>query len=246
MKKLTTLLLAVFMVAGLVACGNNDGDADINAKSENVMTYAEYDAAEIGAEVTIEAYVQATQSWWDNKIVIYLQDGDGGYFAYNAACTEEESKKLVPGTKLRVHGYKDAYAGEVEIIDATFEILDGKYVAEAVDLTSVLGTDDMIKYQNRFASFKGLTVEASKDADGNEVAYLYKWNGSGSEGDDLYFNVSYNGKTFTFLVESYLCDKDSEVYKTVKNLKVGDTIDAEGFVYWYDGINPHITGVTVK
>jgi len=244
MKKLTALLLAVLMVVGLTACGG--AKEDINAKSEGVMTYAEYDVAELGAEVTIEAYVQATQSWWDNKIVAYLQDGEGGYFAYNMACTEADAAKLTPGTKIRVKGFKDAYAGEVEVIDGTFEILEGNYVAEAKDLTSVLGTDDMIKYQNQFASFKGLKVVASKNADGNEVPFLYKWNGSGAEGDDVYFSVEVNGKTFTFLVESYLCGKDTEVYKAAQNLKIGDTIDVEGFVYWYDGINPHITNITVK
>ena len=44
------------------------------------MTYAEYEAAELNAEVVIEAYVQATQSWWDNKITVYAQDENGGYF----------------------------------------------------------------------------------------------------------------------------------------------------------------------
>ena len=51
------------------------------------------------------------------------------------------------------------------------------------------------------------------------------------------------GKTYTFTVESYLCGKDSEVYKAVKALKVGDKIDMEGFLYWYNGANPHITSV---
>ncbi len=244
MKKLTALFLAVLMVVGLTACGGTK--EDINAKSEGVMTHAEYAAAELGAEVTIEAYVQATQSWWDNKIVAYLQDGEGAYFAYNMACTEADAAKLTPGTKIRVKGFKDAYAGEVEIIEGTFEILEGNYVAEATDLTSLLGTDDMINHQNEFAAFKGLTVVASTDAEGNEVPFLYKWNGSGSEGDDVYFNVSVNGKTYTFLIESYLCGKDTDVYKAAQNLKVGDTIDVEGFVYWYDGINPHITSIIVK
>ena len=27
---------------------------------------------------------------------------------------------------------------------------------------------------------------------------------------------------------------------------VGDVIDMEGFLYWYEGVNPHITSVTVK
>ena len=52
------------------------------------------------------------------------------------------------------------------------------------------------------------------------------------EGSDLYFNVSYNGGTYSFVIESYLCDASSEVYSAVKNLEVGQTIDCEGFLYW--------------
>ena len=94
-----------------------------------------------------------------------------------------------------------------------------------------------------FVAFKGMTVEASADADGNEAAYLYGWDGSGQEGDDLYFNASVNGETYTFTVESYLCDSTTEVYAAVKELEVGDVIDMEGFLYWYEGVNPHITAV---
>ena len=32
----------------------------------------------------------------------------------------------------------------------------------------------------------------------NDVAFLYKWDGSGQEGDDLYFNVSLDGANFSF------------------------------------------------
>ena len=91
-----------------------------------------------------------------------------------------------------------------------------------------------------------MTVSASKDADGKDVAYLYNYDGSGTQGDDLYFNVDLDGNTYTFTVESYLCGKDTDVYKAVENLKVGDTIDCDGYLYWYNGVNPHITNVTVK
>ena len=234
MKKLTALLLAVVMVFGLTACGAKE---DINAKSEGTMTYAEYDAAALDSAVVVEGYVQAKQSWWDNKATVYLQDGDGAYFLYNMACTEEEYAKIPTGTKIKVTGYKAEWAGEVEVVDATFEILEGNYVAEATDVTSLLGKDELIKKQNMFVAFKGMTVESEA---------IYKWDGSGQEGDDLYFNVSKDGQTYSFTVESYLCDGSTDVYKAVKNLKVGDVVDLEGFLYWYEGVNPHITGVTVK
>lgn len=115
-----------------------------------------------------------------------------------------------------------------------------------LDVTELLGTDELIYSQNQRVAFKGLTVEAAgQDESGNDVAFLYNWDGSGTDGDDLYFNVSYNGETYTFTVESYLCDNTTEVYNAVKNLQIGQTIDAEGFLYWYEGVNPHITSVTV-
>ena len=213
------------------------------AGSEGVLTHAEYMAAAVDTEVVIEAYVQAKQSWWEDKATIYAQDEDGAYFLYNMVCSEEDYAKLTPGTKIRATGFKAEWAGEIEIMEGTFEILEGNYIAEAEDVTALLGSEDLIDLQNKFVAFKGMTVEASKDPDGNEVAFLYNYDGSGQEGDDLYFNVSVNGATYTFTVESYLCDKDSDVYAAVKALNIGDKIDMEGFLYWYEGVNPHITSV---
>lgn len=276
-KKTLALTMAMALVLSLAACGNSNADvatestaaatteaatevatteaateateAVADEKSEGVMTYEEYMAADLDSEVVIEAYVQAKQSWWEDKATVYTQDKDGAYFLYDMACSEEDYEKLVPGVKIRVTGYKSEWSGEVELMDATFEFVEGadEYIAPAVDVTDLLGTDELIDHQNQHVTFTDLTVEAAgQDADGNDVPYLYNWDGSGSEGDDLYFNVSSNGETYTFLVESYLCDKDSDVYKAVKNLQIGDTIDAEGFLYWYEGVNPHITAITVK
>ena len=213
-----------------------------------VMTYEEYVAAELETEVCVETYVQAKQSWWEDTATVYTQTEEGAYFLYGMACSEEDYEKLEVGTKIRVTGYKSEWAGEVEIIDATFEFVeDGDtFVAEATDATSLLGKDELIDMQNQFVSFTDMTVEASTDADGNEVAFLYNWDGSGSQGDDLYFNVSIDGNTYTFTVESYLCDSSTEVYQAVEALNVGDVVDLEGFLYWYEGVNPHITAVTVK
>ena len=237
MKKIVSLLLVVLTALACVGCGGDD------KKSEGVMTYEEYAAAALETQVVVETYVQAKQSWWEDKATIYAQDEDGAYFLYNMVCSEEDYAKLTPGTKIRATGFKAEWAGEIEIMEGTFEILEGNYIAEAEDVTALLGSEDLIDLQNKFVAFKGMTVEASKDPDGNEVAFLYNYDGSGQEGDDLYFNVSVNGATYTFTVESYLCDKDSDVYAAVKALNIGDKIDMEGFLYWYEGVNPHITSV---
>lgn len=247
MKKITSLFLVLALMCTCVGCGGS-ASSGADVKSEGVMTYEEYVAAELNTEVVIETYVQAKQSWWEGAATIYTQDKDGGYFLYNMACSEEDYAKLTTGTKIKVTGYKSEWSGEIEITDATFEILEkGSYIAIAEDVTSLLGSDDLINHQNKLVSFKGMTVEAAgQDESGNDVAYLYNWNGSGQEGDDLYFNVSLNGETYTFTVESYLCDKTTDVYAAVKALNIGDTVDMEGFLYWYEGVNPHITSITVK
>ena len=158
------------------------------------MTHAEYIAAELDSEVCVETYVQAHQSWWDGKITVYAQSEDGAYLIYNMACAEEDASKLVPGTKILVKGVKSEWSGEVEIVDATFEIEEGSFIAEPVDVTDLLGKEELIDHQNEFVSFTGLTVAPSTDANGNEAAFLYNWDGSGEKGNDLYFNVTVNDR----------------------------------------------------
>ena len=251
MKKLFALLLVLVMMMSFAACAPQSNEpTGTQAPTEGgpkVMTFAEFAAAEEDAPVLVECYVQATQSWWEDAIVIYAQDKDGGYFGYKVKCTEEDSKKLVPGTKIRISGFKTFYKGMPEIAEgATFEFIEGadQYKATPVDVTKELASADLVKKAGMLASFKGMKVEPITDANGNEAAFLYNWDGSGSVGNDLYFNVSVDGKTYNFCVESYLTGKGTDVYSAVQNMKIGDVIDLEGYIYWYDGINPHITSVT--
>ena len=251
MKKLIAAILVLTLALAVAGCAGTPNTTDpvgtttvpADTKGEGVMTYDEYIAAADQTMVTIEAYVQATQSWWDNKITIYAQDADGGYFLYNMVCSEADAAKLTKGTKIRATGSKTTWSGEVEIMEGTLEILEGNWVAEVTDVTSLLASEDLVKNQNKFVSFKGMTVEACNDAGD---AFQYNWDGSGAEGSDsdLYFKASVDGKTYTFVIEYYLTGPDSDAYKAVQNLKVGDKIDMEGFLYWYEGVNPHITAVT--
>lgn len=237
MKKILAIALVMLMLC-LTACAV--------AEDAKVMTYEEYVAAELDSEVTVETYVQAKQSWWDNKGTIYCQSEDGAYFLYNMPMSQEEYDKLEMGTKIRVTGYKAEWSGEVEITEATFEILDAEpWIAEPKDVTDLLGTDELINYQNQLVIFSSMTVEAKKDANGNDVAFLYNWDGSGQAGsnNDLYFDLSVNGQTYTFTVESYLRGEGTDVYTNVTDLAIGAKIDAVGFLYWYNGANPHIIAI---
>ena len=232
MKKLVAILMVAILAIGLMACSPKFDPA---AKSEGVMTYAEYNAAAIDDEVVIEAYVQATQSWWDNKITVYAQDPDGAYFIYEMECNEADSAKLTKGTKIKVTGVKAEWSGEVEIVDAKFEFVESeKWEAEAFDATELLSKEaDLIKHQNKFVTFKDLTI--------SKIEYK-----NGEPGDDIYVTVKKGDAEYDFCVERYLTDPDTDTYKAFADLKEGDKVDIEGFLYWYEGVNTHITAVTKK
>ena len=273
MKKFLSVLLALGLAVSATACAGgasssseaastSEPEATPAAESEaatseeaaptvEVMSYDEYMAAADETAVAIQAYVQAKQSYYAEQgtATVYLQDEDGAYFAYDMACTQEEYDQMTEGTLIQVSGYKTNWAGEIEIMDGQLdEILEGDtYVAEPVDVTELLGTDELESHQNQKVKFTGLTVAPSTiEGDTTEYAFLYNYDGSGTQGDDVYFNVEYNGETYQFLVESYLCDSSTDAYKAVEALEIGQTIDCEGFLYWYEGVNPHITSVTVN
>ena len=262
MKKFTAIALASALVLALGACG---GTAEAPAPAtepvaeetetpaepeekpeeeapaeeetpadEGVMSYADYAAADLDTEVTVVTYVQAHQSWWDNKVTVYCQDKDGAIFLYELACSEEDAEKLTEGTKIKVTGFKSEWSGEFEITDASFEFVDGdSFVAEAKDLTDKLGTDELIDYQNQKVLFTDMTV----------VSVAFK---NDEPGDDIYVTLSKDGAEYNFCLEYYLNGSDQEFYDLVSGLEAGQVVDVEGFLYWYEGANTHITKVTVK
>ena len=215
MKKLWIAVLALALAVSMFA---------LAVAEVAVMSYADYAAAAVDDEVTIEACVQAHQDWWDGKVTIYAADADGAYFLYEVPMSEEDAAKLVPGAKFRATGFKSEWSGEVEIVDvSSFEFIEGDaYIAEPVDATDLLGTDALIEKMNQLVAFKGMTVEAYDDTG---AAFAYK----DPEGktDDLYFKVSKDGQTYEFTVEFYLCGQDTEVYKAVEALNVGDVVDMQ-------------------
>ena len=234
MKKFLCLSLIACMALCLFSCFGGQ------TETLKLMTWEEYMAAEVGSKVLIEAYVQGHQAWWNNMITLYAQDENGGYFLYEFPCTQEMAEKLVPGTKIRVQGYKAEWSGEIEIVSdkvdpdfAKIEIIEGNNVATPIDITSKLGTDDLIKYQNMLVEFKGLTVKSIE----------YK---NGEPGDDIYVYLTYNGADYSFCVERYLTGPETDLYTKVGTLVEGDVVDIVGFAYWYNGINTHITSITVK
>ena len=227
MRKLFGFIFALVAVLSLASCG----------KVEGALSYDEYVAAADGTEVTIAGYVQAKQSWWDNKATVYLQDNDGGYFLYELGCTEEQfNTDLAIGNHIKVTGVKGSWAGMVEILgqfagaEATYEVLPDNKVYEA-KVQESLNNEALIALSTQKVSFTNLTVVSVELP--------------ASEGKDIYFDVTDGTTTLTFAVESYLTDASTDVYKTVLTLKAGDKINCEGFMYVYNNAQLHTTSVTL-
>ena len=81
MKQLTCLLVLLSLIFALVSCG------------PKVMSYAEYDAAAMDAEVVVDVYVQAHQSWWDKGFGSL--DGTSLQSAVNTLYSLSEGCRLV-------------------------------------------------------------------------------------------------------------------------------------------------------
>ena len=217
-----------------------DKKGNVNEKSEGVMTYKEFMAAELMEPVVIEAYVQGKQAYYAAKETanLYLADADGAYYAYGCKMTQEQFDALEEGTKVRISGEKAEYAGEIEVAGNDIkleEILEGKYIAAPVDVAGI-GGEELMKYMNRKVVFKGAVVRPQD----NGEAISKK----DSDSDpDLYFDAAIGADKISFCVESYLTGTDTDVYKAVEGLKVDDKVNIVCFLYWYNGANPHVLAV---
>ena len=109
---------------------------------------------------------------------------------------------------------------------------------EAVDVTDLVGTDELEEHMNEKVIIRGLTV--APQADG--AAFAYK--NPANKTDDLYVSFTLGDEEMDFLVEFYLRNNETDVYQAVEGLEVGDVVDIEGYLYWYYGPNVHLTVVT--
>ena len=82
MKRIIALVLVCVLL--LAGCAGGKSKA---------MTHEQYVAAEMQSQVVVETYVQAHQSWWDNKVTVYCQSPDGAYFLWAASPPWHEPRR---------------------------------------------------------------------------------------------------------------------------------------------------------
>lgn len=144
-------------------------DAEAPAPAE-VMTRAEFIAAADSSSVTVAGKVSAMTAVTKNDVTsynVYLQDNDGGYYAYGVAAIPEG---LAVGMEIKVSGTKTVYNGLNEITNATIEITDNTVSAVTpIDVTGKIGNnDELLALQSSLvtvnsAVITSVTVDAEKN-----------------------------------------------------------------------------------
>ena len=217
---------------------------NIFEKRSGVLTYSDFVAASEGTTVKVSGYIMDKQNGLAyGNTTLYLADKDGGYFIYRLPVTEAQYNSLEIGKHVEITGYKTSWKGQVEVAgnqagaEGTFEILnDYTFLASAKDMTSSFADEATLKAAiNQKVSFKGLEVVSISlpKAEGGDIYY------------DVKLTVDNKTTTYTFCVESDLRNKDTEVYKTVLGLKVGDKINVTGYMYVYEKPQLHTIECTI-
>lgn len=144
-------------------------DAEAPAPAE-VMTRAEFIAAADSSSVAVAGKVSAMTAVTKNDVTsynVYLQDNDGGYYAYGVAAIPEG---LAVGMEIKVSGTKTVYNGLNEITNATIEITDNTVSAVTpIDVTGKIGSnDELLALQSSLvtvnsAVITSVTVDAEKN-----------------------------------------------------------------------------------
>ena len=143
-------------------------------------------------------------------------------------------------------GEDKAEAEEPETDEAEDDAAESDESANLVDVTDLLGTDDLEQYRDQKVAIKGVKSVDTEDPGGDLLRFLYGPDGNGDSGDNLYFSVEKDGKTYQFTVDASICGPETEVYQTVENVEEDAIVDLVGIVRWNEGPDIAITDMTVQ
>ena len=197
------------------------------------LTWSEFQATEDDEPVVIKGVITGiVETSKENDL--YLQDENGGYFAY-ALEKKPSELGLKIGMTVRVRGIKDTYYGVHQVAKPTVEILDSTIkTVKALDITKTftdakdLKADELIKVQSMLVTIKGATVLGQNAS------------------NDSYYDFTLGGKTAYVRISSttsMLSSEDEKSFKAAVADNVGYSADITGLVSIYSG-NIYIIPVT--
>ena len=194
------------------------------------LTYAEYIAAAKGDTVTIKGVVTAVigKANGNSYNCLYLQDADGGYYAYGLKedPSADGDNKVTAGMTVRVTGVKDIYSGTIEVKEGAYEILDKTVKTVAVaDYTAAYAAAKSLK-EDALVGKQSILVKI------DNVTIL-------PEDDDIasgYYKFAVGALESYARISSSVCPLNATQQAAFKEShKAGYTATVTGVVCVYDG-----------
>jgi len=159
--------------------GNDVTEATVGETSTAVTLTAKYSidfdtyhAAEDGRMVDVTGVITDTHNFYGGKVMLFMQDADGGYYVYSVFVADEDTlaADLAVGNTIMISGEKDIYSGLDEIKNATYKVISTyTETVEAMDITDILTAateeTDLSVYQGQLVTLTNVTVTTAMSGD---------------------------------------------------------------------------------
>lgn len=131
-RKIGIFLLCMLLL--LAACQKNgevptteEAREDRSAEAEGAMSWQEFERAEVDAPVVVDGQIKEVFAAEEGKVSLLAEDLENKEQVYeivNVYCDQEMQKELIPGTMIRIMGYKAGTEEKWTIQYGDFEFLE--------------------------------------------------------------------------------------------------------------------------
>lgn len=240
-----------------VSCNDTTGSKDFKVRIKKYSDpketfYSFYDNASKGESYNLSGWILALEAYSTqyNSASIYLLDEslEGAYYCYSVKMSVDFYNGLKIGSPVTVSVTSTVYNGLIETKSSGSIVankdLAAKTEAEmlaAKDISNIFITADSKKITYAQSSYAKLTHMKVTKISGVKL--------DSTSTTHSFITLERNGETVSVALNKNLMALDSQAAKDldaeVKKLKVGDYVDVEGLVGWYNGIQLLATKATL-
>lgn len=205
-----------------------------------VNTHQEWTAAKKGDSLMVRGAITAKSAYSasNKNVCVWLQDDNGGYYAYRLKCetAEANTTDLAIGNVIDVKGTASPYNGWLEMAaGCSYEVYSTTpktYEYKDIQTAIAASATDMAPYQNQKVTFSGVVREiVAADKYGQKS---FKMDIGTRENVLMYVKYGENGP-----IDKAAHD---EIFE---DLKIGYTVTVKGIEVWYNAVQFHPIEVEV-
>lgn len=161
----TSEVEAKYYLVAVISQGNDSIEKKYEKVKEayQAMTWEDVEAAEEGAVINAKGVITGIVG--TDKLNIYFENEQGGYYIYSYTPTDENKSKIVVGATIDVSGVKDVYNGLVEFTSSTVKVLDEELkTVTPKDITAVVTAApnnkdaSLTKLVSQYVTIKGVEM----------------------------------------------------------------------------------------